>query len=62
MLGQRPWTGVAQVFRLVRSVEHKGQTRQEVVYGLTSLSREQASAEHLVALVRAHWAIENRLH
>jgi predicted transposase YbfD/YdcC len=56
------WTGVAQVFRLVRTVTKKGKTTEEVVYGLTALSPAQASAEDLVALVREHWSIENRLH
>ena len=54
--------GVAQVFRLVRTVTKKGKTSEEVVYGLTALSPAQASAEDLLALVRQHWAIENRLH
>jgi len=56
------WAGVAQVFRLVRTVYEKGKVRQEVVYGITSLSASQASATRLLELVRAHWAIENRLH
>ena len=56
------WTGIAQVFRLVRTVTKKGKTSEEVVYGLTALSPGQASAEDLLALVRQHWAIENRLH
>jgi predicted transposase YbfD/YdcC len=56
------WAGVAQVFRLVRTVQEKGKTRQEVVYGITSLSPTQASAQRLLELARAHWAIENRLH
>jgi predicted transposase YbfD/YdcC len=56
------WTGVAQVFRLVRTVTKKGKTSEEVVYGLTALSPGQASAEDLLALVRDHWAIENHLH
>ncbi len=56
------WTGVAQVFRLVRTVTKKGKTSEEVVYGLTALSPGQASAQDLLALVRQHWAIENRLH
>jgi predicted transposase YbfD/YdcC len=54
------WTGVAQVFRLLRTVTQQGKTRQEVVYGLTALSPAHASAEDLLALVREHWAIENR--
>ncbi len=56
------WTGVAQVFRLVRTVTKKGKTSEEVVYGLTALSPVQASAQDLLALVREHWSIENRLH
>lgn len=56
------WVGVAQVFRLVRTVSEKGKTRQEVIYGITSLSPSQADAERLLTLIRAHWAIENRLH
>lgn len=56
------WTGGAQVFQLVRTVTRKGKTSQEVVYGLTALSPAQASAQDLLALVRQHWAIENRLH
>ena len=56
------WTGVAQVYRLVRTVTKKGKTSEEVVYGLTALSPAQASAQDLLALVREHWSIENRLH
>ena len=56
------WAGVAQVFRLTRTVTEDGQTHTEVVYGITSLSPKQASATRLLTLVRDHWAIENRLH
>lgn len=56
------WTGVAQVYRLVRTVTKKGKTSEEVVYGLTALAPAQASAQDLLALVREHWSIENRLH
>ena len=56
------WAGVAQVFRLTRTVIEDGKTRTEVVYGITSLSPARASAARLLHLVREHWAIENRLH
>jgi hypothetical protein len=46
------WAGVAQVFRLTRTVTEDGQTRTEVVYGITSLSPAQASAQRLLELVR----------
>ena len=56
------WSGVAQVFRLTRTVTEDAHTSVEVVYGITSLSPKEADADHLLELVREHWAIENRLH
>lgn len=58
----KQWAGIAQVFRLTRTVQEKGVTRTEVVYGITSLAPARASAERLLRLIRGHWAIENRLH
>jgi predicted transposase YbfD/YdcC len=58
------WPGVQQVFRIERLVwheKHHGYTR-EVVYGLTSLSRQQASPKKLLRLVRNYWGIEAGLH
>ena len=42
-----------QVFRLERQVTiHKtGQLRHEVVYGITSLSAEQAAPDHLLEML-----------
>ena len=54
----RQWAGVAQVFGLTGTVSEKGQMRQEVVYGITSLSPSQARADRLLELVRQHWTIE----
>lgn len=56
------WPGVRQVFRLVRRRAAGGKTTEEVVYGLTSLGRDQADAARLLQLSRAHWGIENGLH
>lgn len=58
------WPGLAQVFRLERQVTQlgTGETRHEVVYGLTSLSPLMASARQLLDYIRAYWAIENGLH
>ena len=55
---------VGQVFCLQRQVcaLATGATRRETVYGVTSLPPAQAPPAHLLALVRAHWTIENRLH
>ena len=58
----RDWAEVAQVFRLERTVLKKGVWHTSVVYGLTSLSPNKASARRLLELNRGHWGIENRLH
>jgi hypothetical protein len=62
LCGYVDWPGVAQVFRLTRERTVKGQTAIEVAYGITSLPRDRADARHLLALIRRHWAIENKLH
>jgi predicted transposase YbfD/YdcC len=58
------WPGLEQVFQIQRHcVEKKsGKESREVVYGVTSLSREKAGAEELLKLVRGHWQIENQSH
>jgi hypothetical protein len=53
------WPGVAQVGRIEREREIRGQTSREVAYAVTSLTREQAGPEALLSLVRGHWAIES---
>jgi predicted transposase YbfD/YdcC len=62
--GYLKWPGHAQVLELRRLVTNKrtSQTRQEVVYGITSLAPERASAAQLLRLWREHWHVENRLH
>jgi predicted transposase YbfD/YdcC len=56
------WPYVAQVGQLTRTITTQGQTRQEIVYLITSLSPDQASPFRLLELVRGHWSIENSLH
>lgn len=56
------WKGLRQGFELTRERTEKGQTTVEVVYGITSLSRERADAARLLALTRDHWGIENGSH
>ncbi len=58
----RDWYEVGQVFCLRRRVEHVLTCTQEIVYGITSLTPKEASPSRLLALIRAHWSIENRLH
>lgn len=59
---EQHWAGIAQVFRLRRSVKDGEKAREEIVYGVTNLTRKQANASRLLALQQAHWRIENRLH
>jgi hypothetical protein len=39
-----------------------GELRQQVAYGITSLSRDQITPKHLLAMIRSYWGIEDGLH
>jgi predicted transposase YbfD/YdcC len=58
------WPGVAQAFVVERQRYHRKQRtgQREVVYGITSLPREQAGPADLLRLLRGHWTVENRSH
>lgn len=58
------WPYLAQVFKLERRFTYlaTGSVEQEVRYGLTSLSRQKASPQRLLEIVRSEWGIENGLH
>jgi predicted transposase YbfD/YdcC len=58
------WPFLQQVFKLERltTLLKTGKTRHKIVYGVTSLSAEQASPAHLLQMLRSYWHIENRLH
>jgi len=58
------WPFLQQVFKLERltTISKTGKIRHEVVYGVTSLSAEQASPAQLLHMLRAYWRIENSLH
>jgi predicted transposase YbfD/YdcC len=58
------WPFLQQVFQLQRTVtlSRTGNTRQETVYGITSLPAEQASPTQLLEMLRSYWHIENSLH
>lgn len=62
--GYLDWPYAEQVFKLERHTERirDGKTRQQIVYGITSLKAEEAGAERLLGLIRGHWQIENGLH
>ena len=59
------WSSVRQVFRVTREcawtdrVTGERKTSRETVYGIASLSCDQANAAHLLQLNRQHWTIEN---
>lgn len=58
------WPGVQRVFRLERQVIQKktGEVKSQTVYGITSLSEEEADVDQLLTFVRQHWHIENKSH
>ena len=59
---EKDWAGVAQVFKIRRTVTQGEEVREEIVYGFTSLNRKRANAKRLLDLNQKHWSIENRLH
>ena len=69
-LSAAEWDGYAnlhgrrQAMRIEREREilKTGQRSTEVTWSLTSLGADRAGPEELLALVRNHWHIENRLH
>lgn len=58
------WPGLEQVFRLERQVieQRTGEIRRQTVYGITSLTPQEACPRCLLQMMRDYWAIENGLH
>jgi predicted transposase YbfD/YdcC len=58
------WPFLQQVFKLERTttILKTKKTRQETIYGVTSLSADQASPAQLLDMLRSYWMIENGLH
>lgn len=58
------WPYLEQVFKLERRfVFHKtGEIQTQIVYGFTSLKREEISPDQLLEDIRSYWGIENGLH
>src|SRR3954452_10491556 len=54
------WPGLARVCRIERIRELKPYCERQVIYALTDLPQQTASAAQLLDLSRAHWQIENR--
>jgi predicted transposase YbfD/YdcC len=62
--GYLGWPYAEQVFQLERHFTRlkDGKRMHEIVYGITSLTPGEASAQRLLDLVREHWQIETGLH
>lgn len=62
--GYLDWPYAEQVFQLEREFKqmNTGKITHEVVYGITSLTAQEADAERLLDLTRRHWGIESGLH
>ncbi len=58
------WPYLQQVFRLERRFlsTKTGEVQEQVVYGLTSLSRDEITPQNLLTKIRSYWGIENGLH
>jgi predicted transposase YbfD/YdcC len=58
------WPFLDQIFQLERTFTDikTGGTNSHIVYGFTSLSRDQVSPARLLDMIRSYWHIENRLH
>ena len=60
----KQWLGIEQVFRLERMTRllKTGEVRHQIVYGLSNLPMRQGPPQRMLAYIRAHWCVENRLH
>jgi len=58
------WPGLEQVFKLERHFTYlkSGQSIRQVVYGFTSLTKNEISPPQLLEKTRSYWGIENGLH
>lgn len=58
------WPFLSQVFKLERRVTKTktGQIKKRVIYGVTSLTRDEVTPKALLAMIRSYWGIENGLH
>ena len=63
LTGYSDWPGLHQVFKVERRFIHKrtGKVHQETVYGITSLTPQEADPNRLLRLIRGHWHIENKI-
>jgi predicted transposase YbfD/YdcC len=58
------WPYLEQVFKLERRFTFikTGKVQEQIVYGITSLSRDKNTPHKLLSMIRLYWGIENGLH
>lgn len=58
------WPYLEQVFKLERRFIFikTGEVQEQVVYGITSLARDEVTPQTLLQMTRSYWGIENGLH
>lgn len=58
------WPYLEQVFKLKRRFTFlkTGEIQEQVIYGFTSISKDEITPERLLRLTRSYWGIENGLH
>jgi hypothetical protein len=58
------WPYLEQVFKLERRFTFikTGKVQEQIVYGITSLSRDEITLHKLLSMIRLYWGIENGLH
>jgi predicted transposase YbfD/YdcC len=58
------WPHLAQVFRVEKIIwqNHNKTYNRQIIYGITSLTPEQADPIRLLELLRGYWGIESGLH
>jgi predicted transposase YbfD/YdcC len=58
------WPYLDQVFKLERTFisTKTGEVQEQIVYGFTSLSRDEITPRQLLHMIRSYWGIENGLH
>lgn len=54
--------GHGRIEKRTLTVSKTGETNSHLVYGFTSLSRDQVSPNRLLDMIRSYWRIENSLH
>ena len=59
---QAGFPGARLAARLETRVKRNGKWSREVIYLLSSLTREQLQAQGMLSLKRGYWVIESRLH